>query len=167
MRRGNSPRICKGVKFLQQEKKSKENEQEAYQGQLVGSRKKVDEMFNQTLKRVYNTFYQAVDQLEALRPGVQIIRSQLNPHKVVWDWALVDEDNTQFQNGDSWIYFCFLLICMGFMPWCLSVTCMNNIIYLFTFFVWYILYVHCSLFNILHGHHSILVGSFSTLSLSF
>ncbi|KAI5428407.1 hypothetical protein KIW84_033406 [Lathyrus oleraceus] len=83
VRRGNSPRICKGVKFLQQEKKSKENEQEAYEGQLVGSRKKVDEMLNQTLKRVYNTFYQAVDQLEALRPGVQIIRSQLNPHKVV------------------------------------------------------------------------------------
>lgn len=70
MRRGNSPRICKGVKFLQQEKKSKENKQEAYEGQLVWSRKKVGEMFNQTLKRVYNTFYQAVDKLEALRLGV-------------------------------------------------------------------------------------------------
>lgn len=44
-------------------------------GRLGDLRKMVNEMLDQTLKYVYSDFDQAVDQVEALLPGVLIFRS--------------------------------------------------------------------------------------------
>lgn len=67
------------VKALQKVKESKEKEQNIYEGQLVVVRKKVDDSLDQTLRDAYEYFDLEVDPLEALRTGIKVPHSQLNP----------------------------------------------------------------------------------------
>lgn len=73
------------MKDLQQDKESREKEWEFYEGQLADLCKGVNKTLDQTLKMVYVAFNQAVDQLEALHPGVLVLCSRLDPQKVVME----------------------------------------------------------------------------------
>lgn len=68
---------------LQQEKESQAKEREAYEGRMARLRKEVDESLKKTFKRVYGSFDQATDQVEALRSDILIPRLQLDSFKVV------------------------------------------------------------------------------------
>lgn len=71
------------VKALQREKESLEKEQKVYGGRLDDQRKKVNELLDQAIKKVYGALGEEVDKPEELRLGVQILQSLLNPRKVV------------------------------------------------------------------------------------
>ncbi|CAI8617003.1 unnamed protein product [Vicia faba] len=51
---------------LQQEKESQVKDREAYEGRVAGLMMEVDEPLQKNLKRVYQAFEQAADQVEAL-----------------------------------------------------------------------------------------------------
>lgn len=61
-------------------------------------RNEVNTTLQKTLKRVYEAFNQAVEQLETLHSSILVPRSQLDLNKVSRDRALVEDDSAMPQD---------------------------------------------------------------------
>lgn len=107
------------MKALQQKKESRVNECEACKGRVGGLKKGVDEAFNQTLKRIYGAFNEAFDHLETLHPDILVLFSQLDPHKVIRDGTMVEDDMLRLKTER----FDFILCLMQVIYYILMFSC--------------------------------------------
>lgn len=89
------------LEALRHDKETRAKDREAYEGRVAGLRKEVYESLYKNIKRVYGSFCQVANQVEAFCPYNFIPYSQLDPPRVVRDRALMDDVDDKSQGGDT------------------------------------------------------------------